>query len=209
MHLSAVAALALLPLALTSPILAARACSTPSDFFITGFFTFTPAPGNTAGGASISFRLSDSATNISTSCERSLAPGSGQSIADPDHYYACGNPAVTFLYDGTVLAVKENFNCNGYVELLSLTDDLFRTVALNHWQSLLIITSEPSDNPKPHPATPRLEPSASPSSLPSQEALAPSARHPPGPLISSSVASNELRVVEMEGECGEMNGGLG
>ena len=116
MHFSTI--LLLLPLALAAPALVRRAgtgCSNaPSSFQINGFGVFTASPGPSSY-SHISFEVIGSASNVSTQCGRSLPPGSGRSAADPDHYYSCSNANVTYLWDGSHLAVTEIFSCNGYV----------------------------------------------------------------------------------------------
>ncbi|MCJ1250552.1 hypothetical protein MMC30_007780 [Trapelia coarctata] len=105
--------LTFLPLILTTPISPRAACTPPTSFQINSFGAFTAAPGPT-GVSFVAFTFLDSATGIDTSCERQLPPGSGRSPEDPDHYYACNNTAVHFLYGtGNLLSVRERFTCNG------------------------------------------------------------------------------------------------
>ncbi|MCJ1232667.1 hypothetical protein MMC14_000620 [Varicellaria rhodocarpa] len=109
------APLSLVPLALASPLLQSRSCPKPTEFFINEYGVFTQAADQQGYspqyGSSIYFQFSDSFTNVSTTCGRTLKPETG-SVADPNNYYNCSNPEVKYLYDGSTLYVKEQFACN-------------------------------------------------------------------------------------------------
>ena len=103
--------LTLLTLTLSAP-LSTRKCPDPTYFQISGFNAFTAAPGPD-NYSLIGFNFNDPATNVSTTCSRTLPPGSGRSPDDPDNYYSCDDTSVTYLFNGSMLAVKEEFECSG------------------------------------------------------------------------------------------------
>lgn len=74
---------------------------------VSGFRAFNAASGP-EGVSEVSFRLSSSATNVSTQCGQSLAPGSGHSTIDPSRFYSCEDGLVSFKYGGSWLAVIMN-----------------------------------------------------------------------------------------------------
>lgn len=64
-----------------------------------------------SGVSLISFHFCDTNTGIEleTECSREMAPGSGQSVIDPDNYYPCNNSTVSFAYTGTALFIHRSY----------------------------------------------------------------------------------------------------
>ena len=106
--------LALMPLALATPLVSRQSCPTPSSFQINGIQQFTPDPvRNPDGHSAVFFGFVDSTTGATANCQRD-GPASG--IGDLNNFYPCDNPNVSFLYGGTgggPFDVREIFDCNG------------------------------------------------------------------------------------------------
>ena len=101
-------------LALAAPHEKRLSCVVSQQWAVQGFSSFTADPSPT-GVSHISFTFSDPNTSTSSLCSRSLAPGSGSSPADPNHFYPCQDPAMQYQFDGTKLSLKHTFNCAGLV----------------------------------------------------------------------------------------------
>ena len=104
--------LSIASLGLAAPLSERQTCSTGStlQWTVTGFNTFTANPGPN-GVSSISFKFVDQTSGTSSNCGRSLPPGSGQSVIDPDNSYFCDNTAFQYKYDGTNLDLEESLEC--------------------------------------------------------------------------------------------------
>ena len=95
--------LALLPVAFTVP-LTPRQCAEPTTFEINDFQTFEPDAGNTISNATLIFRFADTATNVSTSCDRTSSTGFTS-------WAKCDDAPVHYSFDGTTLSLCEEFEC--------------------------------------------------------------------------------------------------
>lgn len=113
MHLlSLLSLLSLISLALASPHTKRQSC-VAEPWAIQGFTTFTADPGPT-GISQLAFTFTDPNTNTTGSrCGRSLALGSGKSAADPNRFYPCKDPSISYRFDGENLALQHTFDCDG------------------------------------------------------------------------------------------------
>ncbi|MCJ1265452.1 hypothetical protein MMC22_005330 [Lobaria immixta] len=109
-------------LALAVPHTKRQSCVN-QDWAVQGFSSFTADPGPT-GVSHISFTFVDPNTGASSICSRSLAPGSGQSPADPDNFYPCQDPTMQYKFDGKKLTLEHTLDCAGTTETASGNTDL-------------------------------------------------------------------------------------
>lgn len=128
--------ISMISLALAVPHTKRQSC-VGQDWLVRGFSSFTADPGPT-GVSYISFTFGDSNTETNTDnsslCSRSLAPGSGQSPADPDNFYPCEDPEMQYKFDGKKLTLKHTFDCAGYVQKTLRKDARSRETRVDRMQ---------------------------------------------------------------------------